>query len=71
MSIGPNYEPDGGSWTCGRCGCPLEQGKVQVFYLNSAFDVMLPRCPQCGLTMVPKSLVFQQGFHFQHLALGQ
>ncbi|HCZ43087.1 MULTISPECIES: DVU_1557 family redox protein [Desulfovibrio] len=56
MSIGPNYEPDGGSWTCGRCGCPLEQGKVQVFYLNSAFDVMLPRCPQCGLTMVPKSL---------------
>ena len=53
MSIGPSYEPDGGSWTCGRCGCPLEQGKVQVFYLNSAFDVMLPRCPQCGLTMVP------------------
>ena len=32
------------------------RGKVQVFYLNSAFDVMLPRCPQCGLTMVPKSL---------------
>ena len=23
---------------------------------RSAFDVMLPRCPQCGLTMVPKSL---------------
>ena len=20
------------------------------------FDVFLPRCPQCGLTMVPKSL---------------
>lgn len=29
---------------------------MQVFYLNSAFDVFLPRCPQCGLTMVPKSL---------------
>ncbi|MDY3810193.1 DNA-binding protein [Desulfovibrio sp. PG-178-WT-4] len=56
MTMGPSYPPDGGQWRCGRCGCPLEQGKVQVFYLNSAFDVFLPRCPQCGLTMAPKSL---------------
>ena len=49
MSMGPNYGPDGGQWVCGRCRVPLEQGKVPVFYLNSAFDVFLPRCPQCGL----------------------
>lgn len=30
--------------------------KVQVGYLGSAFDVSLPRCPSCGLTMIPKSL---------------
>ena len=29
---------------------------VQVGYLGSAFDVSLPRCPSCGLTMIPKSL---------------
>lgn len=52
MSIGPNYEPDGGSWTCGRCGCPLEQGKVQVFYLNSAFDVAAALSAR-RLTMCP------------------
>ena len=56
MSMEPNYGPDGGTWVCGRCGVPLEQMKVPVFYLDSAFDVSLPRCPQCGLTMTPKSL---------------
>ena len=56
MSMGPNYAPDGGQWVCCRCNVPLEQGKVPVFYLNSAFDVFLPRCPQCGLTLVPKTL---------------
>ena len=56
MTMGPNYPPDEGRWSCARCGCPLEQGKVQACYLNSAFDVFLPRCPQCGLTLVPRSL---------------
>ncbi|MEG2171867.1 MAG: DNA-binding protein [Desulfovibrionaceae bacterium] len=56
MSMGPNYAPDGGQWICRSCGCPLEQSKVQACYLNSAFDVFLPRCPQCGMTMVPRSL---------------
>ena len=51
-----NYGPDEGHWVCGRCNLPLEQSKVAVFYLTSAFDVVLPRCPQCGLTMIPKSL---------------
>ena len=56
MTMGPSYPPDGGQWRCGRCGCPLEQGKVQVFFLNSAFDVFFPCCPQRGPTMAPKSL---------------
>lgn len=56
MSMGPNYAPDNGQWICRLCACPLEQGKVQARYLDSAFDVILPRCPRCGMTMVPKSL---------------
>lgn len=56
MSMAPNYPPDEGRWICAQCGCPLEQTKLQASYLNSAFDVSLPRCPQCGLTLVPKTL---------------
>ncbi len=56
MSIGPNYSPDAGEWLCESCNCPLEQQKVQVLYLGSAFDVSLPVCPQCKITLVPKSL---------------
>ena len=56
MAMEPNYAPDPGDWVCTRCQSPLEQVKVQVGYLGSAFDVSLPRCPSCGLTMIPKSL---------------
>lgn len=56
MSLEPNYGPDAGTWRCGCCGGELTQEKQQVFYLESAFDVVLPRCVACGLTLVPKSL---------------
>lgn len=56
MSMEPNYAPDAGNWVCRQCGEALRQEKIQVFYLRSAFDVLLPRCPRCGLTLVPKSL---------------
>ncbi|MDR2573048.1 MAG: DNA-binding protein [Desulfovibrio sp.] len=56
MSMAPDYPPDSGEWICGVCCAPLRQVKMQVFYLNSAFDVSLPSCPECGLTMIPKSL---------------
>jgi hypothetical protein len=56
MSMAPNYPPDDSQWICGICRMPLEQLKMQVLYLNSAFDVSLPSCPGCGLTMTPKSL---------------
>ena len=56
MGMEPNYGPDKGDWVCGRGGVPLEQMKVQACYMHSAFDVLLPRCPSCGLTLIPKSL---------------
>ncbi len=56
MSLLPEYRPDEGEWICGRCHRPLTQMKVTVFYLNSAFDVVLPRCALCGFTLVPKTL---------------
>lgn len=56
MPIDPEFTPDHGQWLCAVCNVPLEQIKVQAFYMNSAFDVILPRCPKCGLTMIPESL---------------
>jgi NAD-dependent SIR2 family protein deacetylase len=56
MSIEPEFSPDGGVWECARCHVPLVQQKVQAQYMHSAFDVILPRCPHCGLTLIPKSL---------------
>ena len=56
MALDPEFKPDHGDWLCAVCTVPLEQLKVQVFYMNSAFDVVLPRCPQCGMTLIPESL---------------
>ncbi len=56
MSNIPTYTPDAGQWLCDQCRCPLEQREMQAFYLGSAFSVSLPTCPQCALTLVPKSL---------------
>ena len=56
MSMGQSYASDDGDWICAACGCVLEQQKTQIFYLESAFDVALPACPSCKLTLTPKSL---------------
>ena len=45
MAMEPNYAPDPGDWVCTRCQCPLEQVKVQVGYLGSAFDVIFAPLP--------------------------
>ena len=50
------YKPSHGKWICGRCHVPLEQLPVQAAYLQGAFDVTLPRCPKCGMTLVPGDL---------------
>ncbi len=56
MALNPTYTPDEGDWFCARCGGPLEQKTLAVKYLGSSFDVSLPMCPRCGLTLVPRSL---------------
>ncbi|WP_346664519.1 DVU_1557 family redox protein [uncultured Mailhella sp.] len=56
MSLEPNFTTDDGDWVCAKCHVPLEQIKVQALYMHSAFDVILPRCPSCGLTLIPQSL---------------
>jgi len=43
-------------WHCAGCNQPLQPAKMQVTYLNSAFDVELMACPSCGFTLVPESL---------------
>ena len=41
---------------CLKCNVPRESGRVTVQYMDSAFPVELPRCPQCGLVYVPETL---------------
>lgn len=56
MSMDPEFNADDDDLVCAQCNVPLEQIKVQATYMHSAFDVILPRCPKCGLTLVPQSL---------------
>jgi hypothetical protein len=44
------------NWICVRCQVPLEVGKVNIGYLDSAFPVDLPRCPSCGQVLVSEEL---------------
>ena len=41
---------------CQKCLIPLKPGRVMVQYLENAFPVELPRCPQCGLVYVQETL---------------
>lgn len=44
------------TWECALCGIPLEQGKVMISYLGSAFPVDLLKCPSCGYVFIPEEL---------------
>lgn len=44
------------NWICVRCQVPLEIGKVNVGYLDSAFPVDLPRCPNCGQVLISEEV---------------
>lgn len=44
------------SWICGKCQSPLELKPVRIEYLGNAFPVDLPKCPNCGLILIPESL---------------
>lgn len=43
-------------WVCCHCGRPLEVGPVQLTYLGNAFTLDLPRCPHCGIYLIPEEL---------------
>ena len=51
-----SYAPERGKWTCGRCHVPLEQMEVSTRYSHGGLLLTLPRCPKCGMTLVPESL---------------
>jgi hypothetical protein len=55
MSI-PVSQAESRNWICARCQVPLEMGKVDVGYLDSAFPVDLPRCPRCGQVLISEEL---------------
>jgi len=44
------------SLICLKCNVPMQPDRVMVQYMESAFPVELPRCPQCGLVYVPETL---------------
>ena len=41
---------------CAKCQQPMVLGKVKATYLGSAFEVELPRCPNCGFVYVSEAL---------------
>ncbi|NLE75080.1 MAG: DNA-binding protein [Actinobacteria bacterium] len=43
-------------WMCCRCSRPLEVGPVELTYLGNSFTLELPRCPDCGLYLIPEEL---------------
>ena len=43
-------------WICCSCNTPLEKMAVNIDYMNSSFQVELPRCPKCGYTFIPPEL---------------
>ncbi|MFZ1985199.1 MAG: DVU_1557 family redox protein [Desulfatitalea sp.] len=44
------------AWLCAVCDQPLALGQVSVSYMNNSFTTDMPRCPQCGLVLVPEGL---------------
>jgi hypothetical protein len=44
------------TWSCARCGEPLQRSKVMISYLGNAYQVDLLKCPSCGLVFIPEDL---------------
>jgi len=49
-------QTDSEEWLCAACNTPLQIMPVQIGYMESAFPVDLPRCPNCGIVFIPESL---------------
>ena len=56
MAMEPNYAPDPGDWVCTAANALWSRSKFRSAILAVRLTSLLPRCPSCGLTMIPKSL---------------
>ncbi len=45
-----------GKLRCSKCGVPLIKSTAVFGYLDNAFPVELPVCPECGFVYVPEEL---------------
>ena len=48
--------PEDLEWQCRKCRQKLGLGPVTVEYMGNQFTVELPRCPECGLVLIPEEL---------------
>lgn len=56
MSTMKVLDADYSDWSCEACGEALRPAPAELEYMGSHFKVELPRCPSCGLTLVPEPL---------------
>ncbi|MCK9238762.1 DVU_1557 family redox protein [Desulfocurvus sp.] len=56
MSTLKVLDGDYSGWRCAACGQSLVMAPAVLEYMGSRFEVELPRCPACGLTLVPEDL---------------
>jgi hypothetical protein len=52
----PSFEISDGDWICGKCGIAPVQQKVRALYMEGAFELSLPVCPECGQYFISKEL---------------
>lgn len=62
-----DQQADASAWECGRCGVPLEIGKVKVTYLDTEQPVDLARCPGCGQVLVSEDLALGRMLEVEQL----
>lgn len=44
------------SWSCAKCGVPLEKAKIVFHYMGRSFGHEVPACPRCGKVFISKEL---------------
>lgn len=50
---------------CSRDKTPLVPRQVTLSYMDSAFPVMLPACPVCGMLYIPEELAAGKILHVE------
>ncbi|MFY9130702.1 MAG: DVU_1557 family redox protein [Saccharofermentanales bacterium] len=45
-----------GELYCGLCHVPLENGPITLRYMGNDFPILMPKCPLCGLGLIPEEL---------------